>query len=133
MNTKKRFDHSAFQVSDLTAAINWYCEKLGFELIFRDINKEEKEAYAFLKYGASRLELIQDLVTPYEKPIVKKPFCPHVCLEIENMKAALQVLEANNIPIVRGPLEIKDEETWVYFTDPDNNVLEFIEWYKDKI
>jgi len=125
----KKFDHAAFQVSDLTQAIKWYCDKLGFEFLFKGINEEEQEAYCFLKYGNSRLELIQDLVIPYQIPEVKKPFCPHVCLNITNMKAALEVLSVNNIPIVRGPLEIKDEETWVYFTDPDNNVLEFIEWY----
>ena len=32
--------------------------------------------------------------------------------------------------IIRGPLEIENEETWVYFSDPDGNVLEYIEWYK---
>ncbi|MEM6807079.1 MAG: VOC family protein, partial [Bacteroidota bacterium] len=82
--------------------------------------------------GNSRLELIQDLVAPFIKPEVKKPFCPHLCLEIGSMKEALKLIEKHELTIVRGPLEIKDEETWVYFTDPDNNILEFIEWYKKK-
>ena len=25
--------------------------------------------------------------------------------------------------------EIEGEETWVYFADPDGNVLEYIQWY----
>jgi hypothetical protein len=29
-------------------------------------------------------------------------------------------------------LAIEGEETWVYFADPDNNVLEYIQWYKKK-
>lgn len=126
------FDHSAFQVSDMDAAIAWYMNTLGFEFLFRGINEEEKEAYAFLKYGTSRLELIQDLVTPYEKPIIKKPFCPHVCLEVESMEVALKILKDHNLTIVRGPLEIKGEETWVYFVDPDHNILEFIQWFNKK-
>lgn len=126
------FDHMAFQVSNMDAAIKWYMEILNFEFLFRGTNEDEKEEYAFLKYGNSRLELIQDLVTPYVKPEVKKPFCPHLCLEIENMESALKLLEKHKLPIVRGPLEIKNEETWVYFTDPDNNILEFIEWYNKK-
>jgi len=118
------FDHTAFQVSHIDAAIEWYRNTLGFEFLFRGTNEEEQEEYAFLKYGESRLELIQDLVTPYEKPIIKKPFCPHLCLEVESMEV--------NLNIVRGPLEIKDEETWVYFADPDHNILEFIQWYNKK-
>jgi len=126
------FDHSAFQVSDMDAAISWYMNTLGFEFLFRGTNEEEKEEYAFLKYGESRLELIQDLVTPYEKPIIKKPFCPHVCLEVESMELALKILKDHDLNIVRGPLEIAGEETWVYFADPDHNILEFIQWYTKK-
>lgn len=126
------FDHAAFQVSDMDAAIAWYKSTLGFEFLFRGTNYEEKEEYAFLQYGSSRLELIQDLVTPYEKPIIKKPFCPHVCLEVESMAVALKILKDHNLTIVRGPLEIKGEETWVYFADPDHNILEFIQWYNKK-
>jgi len=126
------FDHNAFQVSDMDAAIKWYRNILGFKFLFRGTNEEEKEQYAFLKYDQSRLELIQDLVNPYEKPIIKKPFCPHLCLEVENMTAALKTLNDNNLATVRGPLEIKGEETWVYFADPDHNILEFIQWYNKK-
>lgn len=68
------FDHSAFQVSNMDAAIEWYRNTLGFEFLFRGTNEEEKEEYAFLKYGESRLELIHDLVTPFENQIIKKPF-----------------------------------------------------------
>lgn len=31
------------------------------------------------------------------------------------------------IKIVHGPLLIEKEATWVYFVDPDNNVLEYIQ------
>jgi catechol 2,3-dioxygenase-like lactoylglutathione lyase family enzyme len=126
------FDHTAFQVSDMDKAIAWYKNTLGFEFLFRGTNEEEKEEYAFLKYGESRLELIQDLLTPYEKPIIKKPFCPHLCLEVESMELALKIINDHGLTIVRGPLEIKDEETWVYFADPDHNILEFIQWYHKK-
>jgi len=129
---KYGFDHSAFQISDMDMAISWYVNTLGFEFLFKGTNTEEKEEYAFLKYGNSRLELIQDLVTPYQKPEIKKPYCPHVCLEVESMQVALKILKDNNLKIVRGPLEIKDEETWVYFADPDNNILEFIQWFNKK-
>jgi lactoylglutathione lyase len=127
-----KFDHGAFQVSDIDKAIEFYTKKLGFKLKFQSINKEEKEAYAFVELGEARIELIQDLITPFNKSKIVKPFCPHFCIEIDDMKKGIELLHKHNINIIKGPLEIKGEETWVYFSDPDNNILEYIQWYKKK-
>ena len=126
------FDHCAFQVSDMTRAIQFYTEKLSFSLNFRATNDAEQEEYAFLSLGNLRLELIQDLVTTYMPPEIKKPYCPHVCIEVPDMKAAIDHLKKQNIRIIKGPLEIANEEAWVYFTDDDNNILEYIQWFKKK-
>ena len=126
------FDHGAFQVSDMDEAIEFYTKKLCFTLSFRGLNEEEQEAYAFLECGNARLEIIQDLTKVYEKPPIQKPYCPHFCIEVANMEQALEKLKQNNVQIVRGPLKIEGEETWVYFSDLDNNILEYIEWYTKK-
>jgi lactoylglutathione lyase len=125
-------DHCGFQVKRMDEAILFYTEKLGFRLDHRAINQLEQEEYAFLSLGTARLELIQDLVNEYTIPEVKKPFCPHYCLEINDMATAVADLKAKGIPIVKGPLRIENEETWVYFTDPDNNILEYIQWFAKK-
>ena len=126
------FDHVAFQVSDMDSSIDFYTQKLGFKLNFRSVNKEEQEEYAFLEYGDVRLELIRDLTGEYRKPEIRKPYCPHFCLEVKDMKSSVDQLKNQNINIIGKPFEIKDEETWVYFSDPDNNILEYIQWYKKK-
>ncbi len=126
------FDHCAFQVSNMDKAIEFYTKKLDFKLNFRGINKDENEEYAFLDFKDARIELIQDLSTAYIKPEIKKPYCPHFCIEIEDMKEAVEMLKRNNINIIRGPLEIAGEETWIYFSDLDNNVLEYIQWFNKK-
>ena len=127
-----KFDHAAFQVSDIKRSIDFYVNKLGFKLLFSEVNKEEQEAFAFLVNGDARIELIQDLAEPYKIPAVKRPYCPHFCLETKDMNQTVKMLKGNNINIVRGPLEIKREETWIYFSDPDNNILEFIHWFRKK-
>jgi len=127
-----KFDHAAFQVSDIKRSIDFYVNKLGFKLLFSEVNKEEQEAFAFLVNGDARIELIQDLAEPYKIPAVKRPYCPHFCLETDDMKQTVKMLKESKINIIRGPLEIKGEETWIYFSDPDNNVLEFIQWYHKK-
>jgi len=45
------------------------------------------------------------------------------------VKTVAMIKEAQ-IPIVRGPLEIAGVETWIYISDPDNNVLEFVQWFR---
>jgi len=127
-----KLDHAALQVRDMDRAIAFYTEKLGFGLNHRAINEEEQEEYAFISAGDVRIELIKDLTNHYEPGPLQKPYCPHLCMEVDDMKAALASLELMNIQILRGPLTIENEETWVYFSDPDHNVLEYIQWYNKK-
>jgi hypothetical protein len=72
------------------------------------------------------------LKNEYLKPEIRKPYCPHLAIEVDDMKLAFKSLKENKINIIRGPLKLKDEETWVYFSDPDNNILEYIQWHKKK-
>jgi len=125
-------DHCGFQVRNMDDAIRFYTGKLLFQLDFRGVNTEENEEYAFLSLGKARLELIQDLTNEYQIPEIKKPFCPHFCIEIDDMEKAVTELRTKDIRILRGPLKIENEETWVYFADNDNNVLEYIQWFNKK-
>ena len=127
-----KMDHCGFQVKNLDAAIKFYTEKLLFKLDYRAINEEEQEEYVFLSLGKARLELIQDLLNQYDVPTIKKPYCPHFCIEIDDMAKAIADLKAMNIKVVKGPLKIDNEETWIYFADEDNNVIEYIQWFNKK-
>jgi len=127
-----QMDHCGFQVKNLDRAIQFYTEKLLFKLDYRAVNEQEQEEYAFLSLGKARLELIQDLVNEYTIPIIKKPYCPHFCIEIDDMEKAVAGLQKMNIKIVKGPLKIDNEETWIYFADEDNNLLEYIQWFNKK-
>jgi catechol 2,3-dioxygenase-like lactoylglutathione lyase family enzyme len=128
MNT---YDHTAFEVSNMDRAIEFYVHKLGFTLASRSVNAQEQEAYAFLALADLRLELIQDLThTTYAKPAVHPPYCPHLAIQTADMAQAVARLEEAGVAILRGPLEIEGEDTWVYFCDPDNNILEYVQLYR---
>jgi lactoylglutathione lyase len=127
-----KMDHCGFQVKDMDKAIRFYTETLSFTLDFRTINQEEQEEYAFVSLGEARLELIQDLVNEYQIQEIKKPYCPHFCIEVQDLEIALKELNARGVTIVKGPLKIENEEMWIYFSDEDNNVLEYIQWYNKK-
>ena len=122
------YDHGAFQVTDMEKAITFYTEKLGFQHLFTAENPQHGEIYAFLEYNGARLELLQLTEGTYVPRQPVRPYCPHLCFETDDMDAVLQMLKENDIPILDGPNEIPGKERWVYFTDPDLNVLEYIVW-----
>jgi lactoylglutathione lyase len=124
-------EHTAFQVSNMDESLAFYTRKLGLRLISRKTNPEEKEDYAFLELEGGNLELIQRLADePSVKPTLRPPYCPHFAMVTDNMAKTVAMIKAARIPIVRGPLEIAGLETWIYVADPDNNVLEFVQWFK---
>ena len=126
-----KLDHIALEVSNIDKAIDFYTIKLDFSLISRAVNEEQQEEYCFLESEGTSLELITDLKKNYKtKKKVERPYCPHICFDTDNMEETVKDILAKDIKIIHGPMKIKDEETWVYFSDPDGNVLEYIHWYK---
>jgi lactoylglutathione lyase len=124
------FDHVAFQVANLDQAIDFYVGRLGFDIDFRSVNPQEQEAYAFLSLADLRLELIQDLARGgFTGPSPEPPYCPHLAIQTDDMAQAVLRLKEAGVAILRGPLEVEGEDTWLYFCDPDNNILEYVQWY----
>ena len=122
------YDHGAFRVRSLEEAIKFYTEKLGFRLLFTSESKEYGEKGAFLEYNGARLELLETIGQTYVPKIPERPYCPHLCFQADDMNRVLEMLRAAEIPILNGPNEIPGSEQWIYFTDPDYNVLEYIVW-----
>lgn len=126
------YDHTAFQVSNIDTSIEFYVNKLGFTLVSHKVDTQEGEAYAFLTLGDLRLELLQDLKSgDFIKPAVKPPYCPHLAIKTKDLSQSVTHLKEVGIAIVRGPLEIEGEGTWLYFCDPDNNIMEYMQWYRE--
>ncbi len=126
-----RLDHVALQVRDLEASIAFYRNSLGLKLLFSKVDEAHGEAFAFLELEGGNLELLQALgdgETAAAPPAPRKPYCPHVALVTEDMDACVAELQQKGVPIVDGPLEIPGSVRWLYIADPDNNVLEFVQW-----
>ena len=126
------YDHGAFRVRNLDDAIAFYTGKLGFRFLFDGKNEKAAERYAFLDHNGARLELIETEHETYRPSTPEHPFCPHLCFEAENMDSVLKMLRENELTILDGPNEIPNSEQWIYFADPDMNVLEYIVWLDKK-
>jgi lactoylglutathione lyase len=123
-------DHMAFEVSNMDQSIEFYTQALGLRLLFREVNPEEQEDYAFMELTGGNLELLQWLGgEPFVKPTIKPPYCPHLAITSEDMNRTLQLIEENHIPVIKGPLENAGSK-WIYISDPDNNVIEYVQWLK---
>ncbi|MDP8243969.1 MAG: VOC family protein [Candidatus Hinthialibacter antarcticus] len=127
---KLKLDHVAFPVSDLDASVAFYVEKLGLKLMFQQVDEEHGEAFAFLELEGGNLELLQSLKTPEAAtpPAINDLFCPHVAIQVDDLSEWLSVLEEKEIAVAKGPLEIPGKVKWLYFADPDNNIIELVEW-----
>lgn len=127
------YDHGAFRVKNLEEAIRFYTEKLGFRQLFTVDSQQFGERGVFLEYNGARLELIETIGVPYHPVMPERPYCPHLCFEADDMDEVIAMLEKYEIKILDGPNEIPGSERWLYFMDPDYNVLEYIVWLnKDK-
>mgnify|MGYP001024323529 CR=1 FL=1 len=122
------YDHGAFRVRNLDDAIAFYTTKLGFKNLFSGENEKDAEKYAFLEYNGARLELIETVNRTYCPSTPEHPYCPHLCFDADNMDDVVKMLRENDLMILNGPNEIPGSEQWIYFADPDMNVLEYIVW-----
>jgi hypothetical protein len=39
-----------------------------------------------------------------------------------------EMIEAQGWRLIKGPLKIEGKVTWLYLADPDNSVIEFVQW-----
>jgi catechol 2,3-dioxygenase-like lactoylglutathione lyase family enzyme len=126
-------DHVAFEVSDMDAAVSFYVGKLGMEILSEKVDEEHREHFLFLKLEGANLELLQTLdernrpQLPVKKA-VSASFCPHLAIAVENLDVLMNKLHRVGIPVLKGPLEIAGQVRWLYVADPDQNILEFVQW-----
>ena len=129
-------DHIAFRVSDMDRAIEFYCNKLGLLMEYDTVDRNHHERFVFLKLEGASIELLQMLddknnPVPFDTSSVAAPYCPHFAIRTDNLETTTQQLQEAGITIIKGPLEIPGQVKWLYIADPDQNIIEFVEWIKD--
>ena len=126
-----KVDHFAFQVKDIKKSIEFYRDVLGLKFMFVDSSDEHGEKFAFFELEGGNLELLQKVPPPKEWSSLdphENAYCPHIALESGDIPGLVGDLKSKGVELVKGPLEIPGKVTWVYFADPDGNILEFVQW-----
>jgi len=101
----KRIDHIAIIVRNIEEALQVYEGALGLELTEVVEAPEQAVRVAFLPVGESQIELVEPLTTGsgVAKFLEKRgEGMHHICLEVEDIKAALQGLAAKGVQLIDG-------------------------------
>ncbi|MEK3862547.1 VOC family protein [Paenibacillus sp. FSL H7-0716] len=111
------FNHVTVNVSNLAKSLNFYTGVLGLELVHRG------KTDAYLEWGSAWICLVEK--PDYMAIADKVVGVDHIAFSIaeEHFEEAVQGLQTQNVPIIRGP--IKRGIGWtVNFLDPDGIQLE---------
>jgi len=99
----KKIDHIAIAVRSIEEALQFYRGALGLELTDVEEVAEQAAKVAFLSVGESEIELAEPLTTDgsVAKFLEKQgEGLHHICLEVEDIEAALQDLAAKGIRLI---------------------------------
>lgn len=128
-----KIDHVAFPVKNMEQSLQFYRDILEIKVL--SLNKDEKtgQQMAFLELQGGNLELIQPAGVSSKMvnlPHVDRWDLPHLALTSTDLTTTMAFIKAKAIPIVKGPIEIPNVVKLVYIADPDENIIEFLQWLK---
>jgi len=122
--------HIVLPVADLDAALAFYRDLLGLEVVMRlspDDSDTEGSIAAGLDIagvlvpGGTLLELVQGMQEPSAGATV-------VALNVADVKAALEQVEALGVSPAMLPTEVTPGVTMMFLTDPDGRTVELVEF-----
>jgi catechol 2,3-dioxygenase-like lactoylglutathione lyase family enzyme len=116
----KALAHVCFTVSDLEASVAFYQEALGLTPAFDFVNDEGRRYGVYLHIGGrSFIEMFQG--EPAER--AERQSYSHLCLEVEDVAAAVEALRGQGIEITDAVLG--GDGSWqAWLADPDGNRIE---------
>ncbi|MBD3187142.1 hypothetical protein GF325_09960 [Candidatus Bathyarchaeota archaeon] len=124
-------DHFAFHVHDMDASIAFYRDIVGLKLLSRDIDEDHAEEFAFMELDGGNLEL---LANRGEKGSTsgdtkgKESNGAHLAFSTNDIDAVVMDLREKGVDDIEGPFTITKKVKWLYFKDPDGNMLEYVQW-----
>lgn len=129
MKELTRVNHIGLRVSDLDTARTFY-SKLGFEFIAGPVGPEP---VAIMEHpsGININFILNANQGPTNNILMEGPKkhtgYTHVALEVTSADAVIKQLEQLDIPLSGGPMKVSTGTSF-FVRDPDDNVIEFIEY-----
>ncbi len=123
-------NHAALVVRDMAAALHFYCDILGMEIVPRPAGSPYN--ITWVRKGGAELHLMDRSESPQEPGDKPSPHPPgrdpslvrHVALAVKDADAVVRVLNEHRIPIILGPRPRGDGATQIFCFDPDGHLVE---------
>jgi len=133
MPTIKRIDHIAIVVEDIEAALNFWRDALGLELLHVEDVPDQKSVVAFLPTGESEVELVKPTSkdTGVYRFLQKRgPGIHHICLEVEDIECTLAGLQEKGIRLINETPLIGTGGKKIAFIHPESTHGVLVELYE---
>ena len=135
--TARGFHHVAIVVSQLDAAVDWYCNLLGLHLERHFGFADSGVEIAHVASAAGlRIELIRrdDSIAPLDRDddvfaALRVQGVKHMGVLVDDIDAIARALRDKGIPLVQEPTTVAPagvRNAWI--RDPDGNLIEFNQW-----
>ncbi len=128
-----KLNHIALLVEDIEAALPFWRDALGLALSEVEEVPAEQARVAFLPVGESLIELVQptDSSTGLSKALEKRgPGLHHLCLEVDDLAAALDRLTAHGVQLINETPRQRDDGTQYIFVHPKSTHGVLLELYQ---
>jgi len=129
----KSIHHVAVVVRDLDQALAFYRDTLGLEMADRRRVEEEGVEIAFLPTGEAEIELLEPLTEEggVARFLEKRgEGLHHVCLQIDDIEAAMDRLEAAGARVLSEEPQVSADGTRYVFVHPKSAHGVLIELYQ---
>lgn len=131
----KKINHIAIVTPDLDEATGFWAEALGLPIARTENVPEEEVSVAFIPIGDSNIELLQP--TSDESGVARYlqkrgAGMHHMCLEVEDIDAALARLQAANVPLINAEAKVGHGGTRYAFIHPKGTGGVLVELYEVK-
>lgn len=123
--------HVGLYVNDAARSVQFYEDKLDFQLIHEAVNKipEGDVLVKFVQNGTCMLELVQ---FPYE---IKREdgWFDHISIAVKDIDSAIEILKEKGIEFEEGSYTVAPHvfppagSKWVFFRGPDGEHIELNE------
>ena len=128
--TIQALSHIVMPVADLDAALAFYRDLLGLEVVVR-LDPDESgpdgsiaaglNIAGMLVPGGTMLELVEGMQEPRSGSTV-------IALNVADLKAAQREVEAAGVTPAMPPTEVTPGITMMFLTDPDGRTVELVEF-----
>jgi glyoxylase I family protein len=128
------FNHIAFYCRDIAAQEKFYTKHFGMKRS-RTFHRGEPGEFFMLKLGAMRLELFSNSkANPAEKGGEQAVGLRHLAFDVPKLEPVIEALRADGIAcdkIIEVP-NVAPGARIVFFRDPEGNIIELMENYRDE-